>query len=375
MNPVATDLLERSLTVILENQQPGGAYLACPVMPDYQYSWFRDGAYIAYALTVDGLKASADHNYSMAAQWESAYKFHSWCAERVNEREASLTQAIAGGMRGEKPAPQHRLNARYRADGVEGPQEWPEFQLDGAGTWLWSLAEYLKATRFTPLPYEWERAVITTAHYLAALWRFPCYDCWEERGEDIHTSTLGAIYAGLKAAQVMIPKLDFTATCADIRAFVLEHCLTPAGELAKSAGLDQVDANLLTVALPHGMFAADDPIMLRTLTRIERDLLAVTGGLHRHVDDVYYGGGAWVLLDLWRAWYYAELGQRDTARQILAWVDSTADSEGHLPEQVNTAMLAPEHYAPWVAERGAIANPLLWTHAMYLLVSRQLDPV
>lgn len=374
MNPVVTDLLERSLTVILQNQQPGGAYLACPVMPDYQFSWFRDGAYIAYALTVDGLKTSADHNYSMAAQWESAYKFHSWCAERVNEREASLAQAVASGLSGEQPAPQHRLNARYRADGVEGPQEWPEFQLDGAGTWLWSLAEYLKATRFTPLPYEWERAVITTAHYLAALWRFPCYDCWEERGEDIHTSTLGAIYAGLKAVQVMIPELDFTATCADIRAFVLEHCLTPAGELAKSAGLDQIDANLLTVVLPHGMFAADDPIMLRTLARIERDLLAVTGGLHRHVEDVYYGGGAWVLLDLWRAWYYVELGQRDTARQILAWVESTADADGHLPEQVNTAMLAPEHYAPWVAERGTIANPLLWTHAMYLLVSRELDP-
>jgi hypothetical protein len=109
MNPVMTDLLERSLTVIMENQQPGGAFLACPFMPDYQFSWFRDGAYIAYALTMDGLKASADYNFSMAAQWESAYKFHSWCADRVNEREASLAQAVSSGLRGEKPAPQHRL--------------------------------------------------------------------------------------------------------------------------------------------------------------------------------------------------------------------------------------------------------------------------
>jgi GH15 family glucan-1,4-alpha-glucosidase len=120
------------------------------------------------------------------------------------------------------------------------------------------------------------------------------------------------------------------------------------------------------------MFALDDPIMLRTLLRIEKDLLAATGGLHRHVEDVYYGGGAWVLLDLWRAWYYAELGQYDTARHIIAWVMTTADAEGNLPEQVNTAMLAPEHYAPWVAERGEIANPLLWTHAMILVVCHRL---
>jgi GH15 family glucan-1,4-alpha-glucosidase len=372
MSVVSARLLQHSLRVILQNQQPGGGFLACPVMPDYQFSWFRDGAYIAYALTLDGIHHSAHIDGSMAAQWEAAYRFHSWCAQRVNEREDRLARAIDKGLRGEKPAPDERLNARYRADGVEGPDDWPEFQLDGAGTWLWSLAEYIRAVGFTPLPAEWERAVITSANYLAALWRFPCYDCWEERGDDIHTSTLGAIYAGLKAAQTLVPHLYFDAVCDDIRAYVLENCLTPAGELAKSAGLDMVDANLLTVALPHGLFAVDDPLMLRTLARIESELCAASGGVHRHLDDVYYGGGAWVLLDLWRAWYYVELGQPETAREIVAWVESTADVDGHLPEQVNSAMLAPDHYAPWVAERGEIANPLVWSHAMYLVVCHGL---
>lgn len=372
MTAVSLNLMQRSLHVILEHQQPGGAFLACPVMPDYQFSWFRDGAYIAWALTLDGLQRSAHYNSSMGAQWEAAYQFHGWCADRINEREERLARAAAKGLQGEKPAAEDLLNARYRADGVEGPDAWPEFQLDGAGTWLWSLAEYIRAVRFNPLPAEWERAVVNAAHYLAALWRFPCYDCWEERGDDVHTSTLGAIYAGLKAAQALVPGLDFAATCDEIRGYVLDNCLTPAGELAKSAGLDMVDANLLTVALPHGLFAVDDPLMLRTLARIEKELHAPGGGVHRHLEDVYYGGGAWVLLDLWRAWYYVELGQADRALEIIGWVETTADASGHLAEQVNTSMLAPEHYAPWVAERGEIANPLLWTHAMYLVVCHRL---
>ncbi len=362
----------RSLEVILDNQQDGGAFLACPVMPDYQFSWFRDGAYIAYALTVDGLKVSAHHGYSMAAQWEAVYPFFSWCAERINEREERLLRATEKGLRGELPLKDELLNARYRADGYEGPEEWPEFQLDGLGTWLWAVKEYTAATGFNPLPHHWERAVVTGANYLAALWRFPCYDCWEERGDDIHTSTLGAVFAGLKAAQALVPALNFDTTCEEIRQYVLQNCITPSGELAKSVGLDAVDANLLTVALPHGLLAADDPIMLRTLERIERELHPKSGGVHRHLEDVYYGGGAWVLLDLWRAWYYLELGQPETAGEIVAWVESTADAQGYLAEQVNTAMLSPDHYAPWVKERGEIANPLLWTHAMYLVVMHGL---
>ena len=62
----------RSQQVILENQQPGGGYLACPHMPDYQFSWFRDGSFIAYALTLDGVRAPIGHASGIAAQWDSA---------------------------------------------------------------------------------------------------------------------------------------------------------------------------------------------------------------------------------------------------------------------------------------------------------------
>jgi GH15 family glucan-1,4-alpha-glucosidase len=200
----------------------------------------------------------------------------------------------------------------------------------------------------------------------------PCYDCWEERGNDIHISTLGAIYAGLTAAGRLLPESDFGATAHQIREFVLARGITPGGELAKSVGLDQVDANLISVALPHGLLALDDPIMQRTVARIERDLHAPGSGVHRHREDVYYGGGVWVLLALWLAWYYLEIGQRERAQALVNWAEAQADENGQLPEQVNSVMLVPERYPAWVQKRGPIANPLLWSHAKYVIVCRKL---
>jgi GH15 family glucan-1,4-alpha-glucosidase len=366
-------IYERSLAVILENQQPGGAFLACPTMPDYQFSWFRDGAYIAYALTVDGQAGNINHAGSMAAQTESARAFHDWCARVINHEAAGLERCIERASRGEPLVLADALNARYRADGETGPDDWPEFQLDGAGTWLWSLAEYVDRTHTTPLPLAWEQAVTLTARYLAALWQMPCYDCWEERGKDLHISTLGAIYAGLKAAQLLVPSWDFGNTALAIHDFVLGQGLTPGSELAKSVGLDMVDANLISVAVPHGLLKPDDPVMQQTIARIERELHAPQSGIHRHLEDVYYGGGVWVLLALWLAWYYLEVGDRQRADELITWAENQADGEGNLPEQVPHPMLASvSHYDEWVMRRGSIAQPLLWSHAQYIIVRRTL---
>ncbi|MBK8022546.1 MAG: glycoside hydrolase family 15 protein [Chloroflexi bacterium] len=367
-------LLEKhSQQVILDNQRPGGGYLACPHMPDYQFSWFRDGAFIAYALTVDGATHPIAHPIGFAAQWDSAGKFHQWCARMVNQRAEALERAIHRASCGEPLVLMDTLNARYQDVGEPGPDDWPEFQLDGPAIWLWSLTKYVDVCRIRPLPVYWENAVELTARYLAAIWQSPCYDCWEERGDDVHISTLAAIYAGLNAAETLIPRLNFSATKAEIKAFILAKGLTPGGELAKSVGVDAVDANLLLAALPDfGLLKPDDPLMVRTVARIERDLLAEGHGVHRHREDTYYGGGAWVLLGLWLAWYDLQVGNVARAQQLIAWAEAHADSDGNLPEQVKDAMLDSSTYEGWVQRRGEIARPLLWTHAKYLLVRHAL---
>lgn len=364
----------RSLDVIFAGQAKGGGYIACPHMPDYAFSWFRDGAFIAYALTLDGITSPIQHPSGICSQWDSAGRFHTWCARMVNARSARLASSIERANRGETVRPEDTLNARYQDEGAEGPEGWPEFQLDGPGLWLWSLAKYVDVCRIVPLPVDWEAAVEVTAHYLAAVWRTPCYDCWEERGSDVHISTLAAIYTGLNAAERLLPRLDFSLTKDEIRAFILAHGLTPSGELAKSVGLDMVDGNLLLTALPEGgLFSPDDPLVQRTVARIERDLLAENHGMHRHSEDTYYGGGAWVLLGLWLAWHYTQTGRDHDAEKLVAWAEAHANANGDLPEQVNDVMLEPGYYQSWIEERGEIAQPLLWTHAKYLIVRQALD--
>lgn len=99
-----------------------------PALPDYRYCWFRDGAYIAYAMGLTGER-------------ESARRFHDWCARVVNQRRAVVERAIEKGNRSELLAEVDYLHTRYTLEGHEGDNAtWPNFQLDGLGTWLWALA-------------------------------------------------------------------------------------------------------------------------------------------------------------------------------------------------------------------------------------------
>ena len=60
-------LCRRSIEVIEAGQASTGAYLASPSFPVYRYSWFRDGAFIADAM-------------SRVGRGDSAERFFAWCS-------------------------------------------------------------------------------------------------------------------------------------------------------------------------------------------------------------------------------------------------------------------------------------------------------
>jgi len=352
------DLFQHSIQVVLANQAPTGAYIASPNFPTYHYSWFRDGAFIAYAMDVVG-------------QHESARRFHDWAAHTILSHEDKARPVIEKVGRGE-PRGEDYLHTRYTPNGEEGPGDWPSFQLDGFGTWLWALAEHLRQTA-SPLPSHWREAINLTSSYLAALWHFPCFDPWEEHADKIHPYTLAAIYAGLQAASMLTGNEGGLATANEIRRFVLEHSVR-GGHLVKYVGSEATDASLVGVATPYRLLAPDDPIMQATVARIEADLRHQGGGVHRYADDTYYGGGEWVLLTAWLGWYYVEVGERARARELLAWVGAQADEEGNLPEQMPQTLNDPSMLQPWVEKWGPSACPLLWSHAMYVILMHALYP-
>lgn len=349
------DLYRHSIKVILAHQGPQGGYLASPTFPDYAYCWFRDGAFTAYAM-------------DLAGRHDSARRFHDWCAQVINRRQASVEQAIARASRGQPLGETDYLHTRYTLDGQEGADtNWPNFQLDGLGTWLWALAEHVRLADVQAIPLDWHQAALVVARYLAALWPQPNYDCWEEFGDRVHPYTLAAIYGGLTALAALGLDGRWQEVPAAIRAFVLAQGIQD-GRLVKSIGNPAVDASLLGVATPYRLLKPDDPVMQATVAQIEAELRHDDGGVHRYAADTYYGGGEWILLTAWLGWYYAESEQASRARELQAWIEAQADPQGNLPEQVPCSRIRPRYLEVWRAQRGEIAKPLLWSHAQYIIL-------
>jgi GH15 family glucan-1,4-alpha-glucosidase len=96
------------------------------------------------------------------------------------------------------------------------------------------------------------------------------------------------------------------------------------------------------------------------LAQLERTL-----GYHRHLEDEYYGGGEWPVIAGLMGW--ARVVNGLDASPQRAWIASHAASGGALPEQAGE-QLRPSLYGTWVARWGQPALPLLWSHAMYLIL-------
>jgi GH15 family glucan-1,4-alpha-glucosidase len=345
------NLWEKSVSVIRENQSSNGAFIASPAFPTYNYSWFRDGSYIAYAMDLTG-------------EHDSAHRFFNWALWAVDQRTEKAERAIEAGKAGKTPDPADLLDTRYTVDGQPGEMEWLNNQLDGFGTLLWAIEEHLNLTA-QPMPEDWKPGVSLLARYLHALWKQPCSDCWEEFADKIHIATLSAIYGGLNAASRMLNDRTYRDEATRIKTFVL-HRGVKDGHLVKFIGTDWVDASLIHASTPYRLLEPDDPIMQATIAKLESDLIFNGDGLHRYVEDNYYGGGEWLLLTAYLAWHYVERGDLARANELRAWIEAQADELGNMPEQVPGHLLIPEMLPEWEAKWGRVASPLVWSHAAYL---------
>ena len=352
-------LLARSQAVIRTHQAPTGAYLASPTFPSYRYSWLRDGAFIADAMSRVGEVASAE-------------RFHGWCARIVTDRAGRIEDLRRRAARGERIGIDEHLHARYTVDGQEADEPWWTFQLDGYGTWLWALEAH--AQRHLLDLDDYRGAIELLVDYLAAFWAEPCYDWWEEHAEQRHVATLASVVAGLEAA-LATGLLDRhrSAAAADAaaaaRALVAQEGVRD-GHLTKWLGTDAVDASLAACLAPFELYPPGSPVATATLIEIDRQL--APAGVYRYLDDVYYGGGQWVLLAGFLGWAHLRAGDPGRAAALLAWMVVQADDDLQLPEQVAEDLLHPEHERRWIERWGPSASPLLWSHAMLLTLAHEL---
>jgi len=393
-------LYERSLEIILNNQHPSGAFVASPTFSQYTYSWFRDGSFISWALDRTRRQELAP----------SARRFHLWVADQVRRYRSTAERAIAKMQTGQALDPlEDVLHCRYTVDGDTVPGKWHSFQIDGFGTWLWSLHEHVTLTMAntveerTKFVTQVQDVVDPIVRYLHHLWRSPNADCWEEHMDKMATSTLGALYGGLSVVPKLLAHLPPTCegtkhlelatlaatTAEQIKEYVLTHGVCRAeGEpfFTKFCGgadpghlRQAVDANLLWLAYPYELVPVDHPVMRGTVNRIVGEIMRGrplgSCGLARYAHDEYYGGGEWILLTASLAMVLARSScpdQRAAAIKFRHWIEAQALEDGALPEQVLQNANLPERISYWEEKWGPAASPLLWSHAKYIALVEEL---
>jgi len=351
-------LRERSIEIIKDNQYSTGAYNASPNFSMYSsYCWLRDGTFTAYSMDRFG-------------EHQSARKFYLWVDKIIKRYPDRIKALITKKRKGISIKPSDFLHTRYKLDGSECADDWQNFQLDGYGTWLWGLTQHITITGDKTLITEFSDSIKLTINYLKHFCLTPNYDCWEELNNQIHPSTLACIYGGLKSINQFIHDQEIPDICIKIRELILRKGVYK-GRITKYFGSTSIDANLLWLIVPFQMFELTDEITKRTVEDIEKKLY--TGGVHRYPEDTYYGGGEWILLTAWLGWYYCQVGELGKARKLLSWIEKQADEKGNLPEQVPNNLNNPDYYSIWIKEWGKIAKPLLWSHAMYLILDKELE--
>ena len=308
LDPALARLVRASHHLIAGLQTPEGAYPASPTFSAYEgYCWFRDGAFIADAMSVYGDDGSAN-------------AFFDWCARVIGDRRDHIRSIVDQTREGKPPAGERMLPARFTFAGGDGTDEWWDFQLDGYGTWLWALVQHLGRSDVDA--DRWRSAVELTVDYLLASWSRPCYDWWEEHSEVVHVSTLACVAAGLQAVadaglvdRSRAAIID--ATVHDIRDQIDDRGIHD-GHLVKWLDVDTVDGSLAAAIAPLGLIDAESDVARRTIAIIERHL-TVDGGVHRYLGDTFYGGGQWPLLSCFLGLAHAAAGDRGRAAELLAW--------------------------------------------------------
>lgn len=345
-------LARESIDLILKWQDECGSYVASPTFSQYGYAWLRDGAFCALAMHVSGYP-------------QSARKFHEWVGTAVLTYENLFTEARLRLKDGKRVLAENAPPTRFHLDGsveIDHHEVWPNYQLDGYGTWLAVLSQ--TQTEYSGSLLD---AVRTVADFLALAWSSPSYDCWEEGGDLLHGSTLLAVAGGLKAAAGITGDPSYLTEFEKILK-ILERDFVVGGHFVKHIGDPRIDASLAWASLPHNVYESSNSIVRGTVEAIKKVLRNPQGGVKRYIGDSYYGGGDWVLLEGLLAWNEATCGNREFWEKSRSWFASIADENYLLPEQILSNVQEPTMVSQWEERWGATAHPLLWSHAMYLLM-------
>lgn len=336
----------------------------------YSYCWPRDGALVAYALTLCG-------------QSELSRHFFRFCGETIEDSGYFL----------HKYTPTGELASSWHPWMIEGQKILP-IQQDETALVLWSLRKHFTAFR----DVEFVKPLYNPLVVRAADWMLKyrdanglpgmSWDLWEER-RGIHTFTVSATIGALYAASQFAKDFGDEDRCtiyreaADrmksaMRRFLWDperkrfaRMATPLPNGAYRLDMTSDSANYALFAF--GAMNVHDEMLEQEMKGLWERLWVKTdiGGCARYERDYYHQverdhtdaipGNPWVICTLWQAQYQIErartLEELQQALTLLEWAQKRAEKSGVLAEQFN----------PYSGEAISV-SPLTWSHATFVIV-------
>lgn len=368
-------MYKQSLLLVRTQIDEGGAIIAANDTDilnynrdHYSYMWPRDGALVAYAM-------------SMAGYQGMIVPFFQFCAKAISEE----------GYLHHKYNPDGTVGSSWHPYIHQGKEQLP-IQEDETALVLFTLWADYEKHGVIELPQSLYRSFIRKAarfmhSYINEELQLPnpSYDLWEER-YGIYTFTASAVYGGLIAAANFARLFGDDARCSRYEQTaerIKQGILTrlwdeESGRFAR--GLYQKDGkwvrdmtleSSIYGIFEFGVLPAGDPRVVSTMRQIKDGLTVKTdvGGIARYQQDYYFQmstdidkvpGNPWIICTLWMAEFEIELADSlddlESPRRTLEWVVEHAIESGILSEQLDPFDGSPLSVAP-----------LTWSHATFVL--------
>jgi len=348
-------LIKTSKRVILDCSLENGAIVAAnstkPYYPkeakNYFYVWPRDASFTCIAADVLGINDIQE-------------KFFGWLVERAEGwKETGL------------------FYENYCPNGL---QALNHFQPDQTAMVLLAVWHHFKDNKKGAEKYK--RLVVNSATGICKKWNKGYFnlvtnDLWEERLtfpdlKENFSYSLAACIKGLECANQLFPNKKYIDAANSINK-VLLRAASENGYFFRSFGDindKRIDAGLLGAIWPFEIVGPRDLLAKNTVKKIERTLVK-NFGVYRYEHDEYdgwmyrtlhrkKGAGFWTLLNFWMSIVLCKMGKRKEALKYYNKVVRSIKDDEFIPEQIFDNNIQKS------------VSPLCWSHAMFVLASKEL---
>lgn len=298
---------------------------------DYRYCWLRDGA-----LTLESLISMG---YTVeAADWQR------WLMRSIGSDPEQMQ--IMYGIRGDRHLPEFDLPwLRGYADSLPvrvGNAASEQAQLDVYG----EVADALFCIRNAGIEDDEHvrRLRLALAERLAEIWRQPSSNIWEQRNYEHHfTYSKVMAWVGMNRTVLAIrdqglvgPKDKLAQVCDEIHAEVCARGFdAKLNSFVQYYGADTVDASCLLMPI-FGFLPWDDPRILGTIARIEKELLRDGLVMRFSTEKEKTQDSCFLACSFWLVECYAQTGRRKDAEALFERLLALQNDVGLLAEEYDT---------------------------------------